>query len=61
MTSPTAKHKTRKRLKTAALGKARKNTVRKYGTTPPNLTLDKPNANELKQLEAQKARSAANA
>lgn len=61
MTSPTAKHKTRKRLKAAALGKARKNTVRKYGTTAPNLALDKPNANERKQLEAQKAHLASDA
>lgn len=61
MTSPTAKHKTRKRLKAAALGKYRKSTVRNYGTTAPNLPLDKPNANELKQLEARKARLATDA
>lgn len=61
MTSPTAKHKTRKRLKAAALGKYRKSVVRNHGTTAPNLPLDKPNANELKQLEAHKARLAADA
>lgn len=61
MTSPTAKHKTRKRLKAAAMGKHRKNTVRNHGTTTPDLALDKPNANERKQLEAHKARLAAKA
>lgn len=61
MTSPTGKHKTRKRLKAAGQGKFRKSVVRNHGTTAPDLSLDKPNANELKQIQANKARLAAKA
>ena len=49
MGSPTKKHKTRRVAKAANQGKARKNLVRKTGTTAPNLPLVKPNANELAQ------------
>jgi hypothetical protein len=48
MTSPTAKHKTRRVAKLAKLGNKRKNQLRNHGTTAPNLSLDKPNANEQK-------------
>ena len=55
MTSPTAKHKTRRVAKLAKLGNKRKNQVRNHGTTAPNLALDKPTANELKQKAAKKS------
>lgn len=53
MTSPTAKHNTRKVAKLAKMGKARKNKVAREGSTAPNLPLDRPNANE----KAQKAKN----
>lgn len=59
MTSPTAKHKQQRRIKAWARGKARKNDARNHGTTTPNLALNKPNANEVKQAEAKKAKLAA--
>jgi len=49
MGSPTKKHKTRRVAKLAKQGNKRKNQIRLHGTTAPNLPLDKPNANELKQ------------
>lgn len=52
MASPTRVHKARKRLKKYAKGKARKNLARREGTTAPNLPLNKPNANELKQAKS---------
>lgn len=52
MASPTKVHKARKRLKKAKTGLARKNIVRRDGTTIKNLPLNKPNANELKQTKA---------
>ncbi len=52
MGSPTKKHKTRRVAKLAKQGNKRKNLVRLHGTTAPNLPLDKPNANELKQRAA---------
>lgn len=52
MASPTKVHKVRKKLKKYARGKARKNQARRFGTTAPNLELNKPNANELKQAKA---------
>ena len=55
MASPTKKHKTRRVAKLAKLGKSRKNQVRLHGSTAPDLPLTKPNANELKQTQAQKA------
>jgi len=51
MASPTKVHKVRKILRKVAQGKARKNEVRRIGTTAPNLPLNKPNANELKQAK----------
>lgn len=54
MGSPTKKHKTRRVAKLVRQGKARKNSVRLHGTTAPNLVLDKPNANELKQAQAKR-------
>lgn len=52
MASPTKKHKTRRVAKAVARGKDRKNAARNHGTTPANLVLDKPNANELAQAKA---------
>jgi hypothetical protein len=51
MASSTKKLKVRKRLKKASQGKARKNLLRKNGSTAPSLPLDKPNANELAQAK----------
>ena len=58
MASPTKKHKSRSAIKSAAAGKARKNELRRKGSTAPNLPLNKPNANELKQAQAKRARQA---
>lgn len=49
MTSPTAKHRYRTRHKLIKAGRVRKNQQNTKGTTAPNLELNKPNANELKQ------------
>lgn len=56
MASPTKKHKTRRVAKLVRLGKARKNLVRLHGTTGPDLPLDKPNAHELKMVQAKAAK-----
>lgn len=58
MSSPTKVHKRRKVLKSIARGRKRKNHDRNHGTTAPNLPLDKPNANELKQKAAHAAKKA---
>ncbi len=55
MSSPTKKHKTRRVAKLVKLGQKQKNLVRNRGTTGPDLALDKPNANEKKQQQAQKS------
>lgn len=57
MTSPTAKHKTRRVAKLVRMGKSRKNKLSREGSTAPNLSLDKPNANELKQQAKAKTRA----
>lgn len=49
MTSPTDKHNKRAAAKAIKAGKARKNKVRRLGTTALSLPLNKPNANELAQ------------
>lgn len=51
MASPTKVHKRRKVLKGLASGKWRKNQMANNGTTALDLSLDKPNANELKQKQ----------
>ncbi len=56
MTSPTAKHRYRTEHKLIKAGRKRKNLANKKGTTAPNLSLDKPNANELKQKAKAKAK-----
>ncbi len=58
MTSPTAKHVNRRDHKLTKMGKQRKNDLRNYGSTIPNLPLDKPNANELKQTAKSKVKKA---
>lgn len=57
MTSPTMKHRYRTEHKLIKAGRKRKNLANKKGTTAPNLSLDKPNANELKQKAKAKAPS----
>lgn len=52
MASPTKKLKIRRALSKAGAAKRRKNLERKYGTTAPNLPLDKPNANEMAVMKA---------
>lgn len=42
MTSPTGKTKVRRTLRKKAMGKKRKNVVRKTGTTPVTFALNKP-------------------
>jgi hypothetical protein len=54
MASPTKKSKIQRRAKKAAIGKERKLRIRREGSTPLNLVLNKPNANE----KAQKAKKA---
>ncbi len=49
MTSPTAKHRYRTEHKLIKAGRKRKNAANIHGTTKPDLALNKPNANELKQ------------
>ncbi len=56
MASPTKVHKRRKILKGLASGKARKNAIANAGSTAPDLALNKPNANELKQKQARAAK-----
>ena len=55
MGSPTKKHKTRRVAKLAKAGKFRKNKNLRFGTTAPDLSLDKPNANEAAQAKARAA------
>lgn len=57
MTSPTAKHKTRRVAKLARMGKGRKNQLEREGSTAPNLKLDRPNANEVAQKAKAKAKA----
>lgn len=52
MASPTKVHKRRKVLRKLASGTWRKNKAANYGTTAPDLALNKPNANEQKQKQA---------
>lgn len=49
MASVTKKLKVRRGLAKARSGKARKNLLKRTGSTAPSLPLDKPNANELAQ------------
>lgn len=58
MGSPTKKHKTRRVAKLAKAGSFRKNKNQRLGTTAPDLTLDKPNANEQAQAKARATRAA---
>ena len=46
MASVTKKLKVRRKLRKATLGKSRKLLAKKFGTTAPNLPLNKPNAQE---------------
>ncbi len=48
MTSPTDITTRRRKAKTMKGGNARKNVVRRVGTTPPLFKLDKPVSNEKK-------------
>lgn len=52
MASTTKKKRIRKLIKVAGRAKKRKNWDRKYGSTAPNLPLNKPNANETAQIAA---------
>ena len=49
MGSKAKKTKTRRALTKASRGRKRKNSIRQSGTTPPNLALNVPNANEKAQ------------
>lgn len=49
MTSRTGAVRAIRKAKKAAQGRVRKNALRNNGSTAPDLTLDKPNANELAQ------------
>lgn len=48
----------RRKMKKAKQGVWRKAQARKFGSTQPNLELNKPNANEQKQLKAKQAAKA---
>lgn len=52
MASNTRKLKKRRAINKARSGKARKNAVRRNGTTAESLPLNKPNANEIAQKNA---------
>jgi len=52
MTSPTDKHRKRSEAKLIKAGKARKNKIRRLGTTAPSLPLNKPNAFEKSQKKS---------
>lgn len=52
MASPTKKLKIRRKINKARAGKARKNAVRRDGSTAKLLPLDVPNANEKAQKAA---------
>jgi len=54
MASNTRQTTARRNAKKASLGKKRKNKVRKFGSTAPDLPLSVPNANERKQTKASK-------
>ncbi len=54
MASPTKKVTIVRARKVATQGAARKNKIRRLGTTAPNLPLNKPNANEI-ALKAKKS------
>ena len=49
MTSPTDKTNRCREAKKVKMGKQAKNKLRKTGTTPKLVTLNKPTANELKK------------
>ena len=55
MASVTKKLKVRRALRVAGAGKSRKNRVRREGSTPVCLPLNKPNENELAQKKARQA------
>ncbi len=55
MASPTKVVKARRRMNKARAGKARKNELRRVGSTAPDLALNVPNANEKAQMAARKA------
>ncbi len=48
----------RRKMKKSKMGVWRKNKLRKFGSTQPDLALNKPNASELKQLKAKQAKKA---
>lgn len=52
MASPTKKSKIRRAMNKARAGKKRKNRTRIYGSTPPSLPLNVPNAHERAQAKA---------
>lgn len=52
MGSPTRLLKVRRKLTIAGRGRRRKNFNKNHGSTQPNLPLNKPNANEIKQKKA---------
>ena len=54
MASSTKKLKVRRALALAGAGKARKNRIRRQGSTAPQLPLNKPNANEKAMKSSQK-------
>ncbi len=54
MASNTQVVETRRLLKKVAQGRRRKNHAKKFGSTAPNLPLNKPNKNELAQKKKQK-------
>ena len=51
MASSTKRVKRRRILRIGQAGRKRKNAERNYGSTAPNLPLDKPNANEKAQAK----------
>lgn len=53
MGSPTRKTEAKRKSKHAGLARRRKNHSAKYGSTPKQLPLDKPNSNEKALKQAQ--------